>query len=134
MNKKELLEQYNTNYTEEEFFKNNVTYAFSHIQVEEAIKKLGAKDKTELTTIFGYGDLCLKSKAKDILLWVIEREQEKKVWLKNLSTKEQELIIEYELYNHECEYTYDIEPVVDLFKNIFTYNDIMLVFHKIKKQ
>lgn len=134
MNKKELLEQYNKNYTEEEFFKNNVTYAFSHIQVEEAIKKLGAKDKTELTTIFGYGDLCLKSKAKDILLWVIEREQEKKVWLKNLSTKEQELIIEYELYNHECEYTYDIEPVVDLFKNIFTYNDIMLVFHKIKKQ
>ena len=134
MNKKELLEQYNKNYTEEEFFKNNVTYAFSHIQVEEAIKKLGAKDKTELTTIFGYGDLCLKSKAKDILLWVIEKEQEKKVWLKNLSTKEQEIIIEYELYNHECEYTYDIEPVVDLFKNIFTYNDIMLVFHNIKKQ
>ena len=134
MNKKELLEQYNKNYTEEEFFKNNVTYAFSHIQVEEAIKKLGAKDKTELTTIFGYGDLCLKSKAKDILLWVIEKEQEKKKWLKSLSTKEQEIIIEYELYNHECEYTYDIEPVVDLFKNIFEYNDIMLVFHKIKKQ
>ena len=134
MNKKELLEQYNKNYTEEEFFKNNVTYAFSHIQLEEAIQKLGAKDKTELTTIFGYGDLCLKSKAKDILLWVIEKEQEKKKWLKNLSTKEQEMIIEYELYNHECEYTYDIEPVVDLFKSIFTYNDIMLVFHKIKKQ
>ena len=134
MNKKELLEQYNKNYTEEEFFKNNVTYAFSHIQLEEAIKKLGAKDKTELTTIFGYGDLCLKAKAKDILLWVIEREQEKKNWLKNLSTKEQEIIIEYELYNHECEYTYNIEPVVDLFKNIFEYNDIMLVFHKIKKQ
>ena len=134
MNKKELLEQYNKNYTEEEFFKNNVTYAFSHIQIEEAIKKLGAKDKTELTTIFGYGDLCLKSKAKEILLWVIEREQEKKKWLKNLSTKEQEIIIEYELYNHECEYTYDIEPVVDLFKNIFEYNDIMLVFHKITKQ
>ena len=99
MNKKELLEQYNKNYTEEEFFKNNVTYAFSQIQLEEAIKKLGAKDKTELTTIFGYGDLCLKSKAKEILLWVIEREQEKKKWLKNLSTKEQEIIIKYELYN-----------------------------------
>ena len=134
MNKKELLEQYNRNYTEEEFFKNNVTYAFSQMQLEEAIKKLGAKDKTELTTIFGYGDLCLKSKAKEILLWVINREQEKKEWLKSLSPQEQNIIIEFELYNHECEYTYDIEPVVDLFKGIFEYNDIMLAFHRITKQ
>ena len=29
MNKQEVLEQYNTNYTEEEYFRNNVTYAFS---------------------------------------------------------------------------------------------------------
>jgi len=134
MNKKELLEQYNRNYTEEEFFKNNVTYAFSQMQLEEAIKKLGAKDKTELTTIFGYGDLCLKSKAKEILLWVINREQDKKEWLKSLSPKEQNIIIEYELYNHECEYSWDISPVVDLFKNIFEYNDIMLAFHRITKQ
>lgn len=134
MNKKELIEQYNRNYTEEEFFKNNVTYAFSQMQLEEAIKKLGAKDKTELTTIFGYGDLCLKSKAKEILLWVINREQDKKEWLKSLSQKEQNIIIEYELYNHECDYSWDISPVVDLFKNIFEYNDIMLAFHRITKQ
>lgn len=134
MNKKELLEQYNRNYTEEEFFKNNVTYAFSPIQLEEALNKLGAKDKMELTSIFGYGDLCLKSKAKEILLWVINKEQDKKEWLKSLSPKEQNIIIEYELYNHECEYTWDITPVVDLFKNIFEYNDIMLVFHRITKQ
>lgn len=134
MNKQEVLEQYNKNYTEEEYFKNNVTYAFSQSQLENAMKKLGADDKSELTSLFGYGDICLKSKAKEILLWVINREKQKKKWLKGLTTKEQNYIIEYELYNHECNYTWDIEPVVDVFKDIFTYNDIMIVFHKITKQ
>lgn len=134
MNKQELLEQYNKNYTEEEYFKNNVTYAFSQLQLENAMKRLGANDKNELTSLFGYGDICLKSKAKEILLWVIDREREKKNWLKGLTTKEQNYIIEYELYNYECNYTWDIEPVLDLFKDIFTHNDIMIVFHKITKQ
>ena len=134
MNKKELLEIYNSNYAEEDYFTKNVAFAFSKIQLDEAMRKLGAKDKTELTTIFGYGDICLKSKAKEIYLWVIAKEEEKQEWLKNLTNEEQNYIIEYELYNHECEYTYDIEPVVDLFKDIFTYNDIMSVFHKITEQ
>ena len=134
MNKQEVLEQYNKNYTEEEYFKNNVTYAFSQSQLENAMKKLGANDKSELTSLFGYGDICLKSKAKEILLWVIDKEKQKKNWLKGLTTKEQNYIIEYELYNYECNYTWDIEPVVDLFKDIFSYNDIMTVFHKITKQ
>ena len=134
MNKHELLEQYNKSYTEEEYFKNNVAFAFSQLQLENAMKKLGANDKNELTSLFGYGDICLKSKAKEILLWVIDKEKQKKNWLKGLTTKEQNYIIEYELYNHECTYTWVIEPVVDLFKDIFTYNDIMTVFHKITKQ
>lgn len=134
MNKQELLEQYNKNYTEEEYFKNNVTYAFSQLQLDKAMNKLGANDKSELTSLFGYGDICLKSKAKEILLWVIDREKQKKNWLKGLTTKEQNYIIEYELYNYECNYTWDIEPVVDLFKDIFSYNDIMTVFHNITKQ
>ena len=134
MNKHELLEQYNKSYSEEEYFKNNVAYAFSQLQLENAMKKLGANDKNEITSLFGYGDICLKSKAKAILLWAIDKEKQKKNWLKGLTTKEQNYIIEYELYNHECNYTWDIEPVVDLFKDIFTHNDIMIVFHKITKQ
>ena len=134
MNKHELLEQYNKSYTEEEYFKNNVTYAFSQSQLENAMKKLGANDKNELTSLFGNGDICLKSKAKAILLWAIDKEKQKKNWLKGLTTKEQNYIIEYELYNYECNYTWDIEPVVNLFKDIFTHNDIMTVFHKITKQ
>lgn len=133
MNKKELLEKYNKNYTEEDFYKQNVTYAFSQIQLQEAMKKLGATSEDELTS-FGFGSICLKSKFIEITKWMLKKERERKNWLKSLSQKEQEIIIEYELYNYECTYTYDIEDVVDLFKNVFSWNDIMSVFHKITRQ
>jgi len=133
MTKKELLEIYNKNYTEEEYYKQNVTYAFSNEQLQNAMKKLGATNEDELTS-FGYGSICLKSKFKEIMQWILKKEQEKQEWLKSLSDKEKDIIIKYELYNYECDYTDDIGSVVDLFKNIFTWNDIMSVFHKIKRQ
>ena len=66
--------------------------------------------------------------------WILNREHERSEWLKSLQDEEKDIIIEYELYNYECDYTDDIESVVDLFKNVFTWNDIMTVFHKIKRQ
>ena len=133
MKKNELLKVYNKNYTEEEYYKQNVTYAFSQEQLQNAMKKLGATNEEELTS-FGFGSICLKSKFKEIVKWILEKQTEKENWLKNLTQKEQEIIIEYELYNYECDYTYDIDNVVDVFKNVFEYNDIMSVFHKITKQ
>ena len=65
---------------------------------------------------------------------MLNKERERKEWLRSLPDKEKDIIIEYELYNYECDYTYDIDNVVDLFKNVFTWNDIMHVFHKITKQ
>lgn len=133
MTKNELLEIYNKNYTEEEFYKQNVTYAFSNEQLQNAMKKSGATSENELTS-FGFGSICLKSKFKKIMQWILNREEERKNWLKNLTNEEKNIIIEYELYNYECDYTYDIDNVVDLFKDVFEYNDIMRVFHKITKQ
>lgn len=133
MNKKELLEKYNKKYTEEEFYKQNVSYVFSDEQLQNSMKKLGATNVDELTS-FGFGSICLKSKLKDIIQWMKDKENERKNWLKNLTDKEKDIIIEYELYNYECNYTYDIEDVVDLFKNVFSWNDIMSVFHKITRQ
>lgn len=133
MTKKELLEKYNKNYTEEEYYKQNVTYAFSQSQLQEAMHKLGATNKNELTS-FGFGSICLKSNFKEIMKWILNREHERSEWLKSLQDEEKEIIIEYELYNYECDYTDDIESVVNLFKNVFTWNDIMSVFHKIKRQ
>ncbi len=133
MTKKELLEIYNKSYTEEEFYEKNVTYAFSNEQLQNAMKKLGATSENELTS-FGYNTICLKSKVKEIVNWILEKQKEKENWIKNLSQEEKDIIIEYELYNYECTYTYDIDDVVDIFKNVFEYNDIMRVFHKITKQ
>lgn len=133
MNKKSLLERYNKSYTEEEFYEKNVTYAFSNEQLQEAMKKLGAKSENELTS-FGYNTICLKSKVKEIVKWILEKQKEKANWLKGLSQEEKNIIIEYELRNYECDFTWDIDDVVALFKNIFEYNDIMAVFHKITKQ
>lgn len=133
MTKNEVLKIYNKSYTEEEYYKKNVTYAFSQSQLQDAMKKLGATSKNDLTS-FGYGSICLKSKFKEIIDWMLNKENERKNWLKNLTIKEQEYIIAYELRNYECDYTWDIEPVVDIFKNVFEYNDIMRVFHKITKQ
>lgn len=56
MQKRELLKKYNKSYTEEKFYKDNVTYAFSDEQLQGAMKKLGAKDKDELTTL-GYSTI-----------------------------------------------------------------------------
>lgn len=133
MNKKELLEIYNKNYTEEEYYKQNVTYAFSQNQLQDAMKKLGATNKNELTS-FGFGSICLKSKLQEIIKWILQKESKRKEWLQTLTNEEKNIIIEYELYNYECDYTYNIDNVVDLFKGIFEYNDIMTVFHKITKQ
>lgn len=133
MTKNELLEIYNKSYTEEEFYEKNVTYAFSNEQLQNAMKKLGATSENELTS-FGYNTICLKSKVKEIVNWILEKQKEKENWLKSLNQKEKDIIIEYELYNYECTYTYDIDDVVDIFKNVFEYNDIMRVFHKITRQ
>lgn len=133
MTKNELLGIYNKSYTEEEFYEKNVAYAFSKEQLQEAMQKLGATDTKELTT-FGYNTICLKSKVKEIVNWILEKQKEKENWLKSLNQKEKDIIIEFELYNYECTYTYDIDDVVDIFKNVFEYNDIMRVFHKITKQ
>ena len=40
------------------------------------MKKLGATNEDELTS-FGYGSICLKSKFKEIMQWILKKEQEK---------------------------------------------------------
>ena len=87
MTKNELLEIYNKSYTEEEFYNQNVTYAFSQSQFQDAMKKLGATNEDELTS-FGFGSICLKSKFKEIMQWMLKKEEERKNWLKNLPIEE----------------------------------------------
>ena len=134
MNRNEVLKKYNKNYLEQEFYNNNIYYAFSENQLQEGMRKLGAKDTDELTSIFGAGDICLKSKVKELVTWINSQSQERVKWLVSLTEEEKEIIIEYEIGNHECTYTWDIEPVVDLLQDIFGYNLIVKVWQKVKKE
>ena len=133
MNKKSLFAKYNENYTEENFFKENVTFAFSEAQLQEAMKKLGTPNRSELITIYGIGDVCLKSKAKEIVAWVEKHHQARIKWLQGLSEEEKSAIIEFEIHNHECTYTWEIEPALDLLQDVFGYDLIIQVWAKVKK-
>jgi len=59
----EELKLENKSFMEDPFIKENLTFAFGKEQIQEAIKKLGAKSEDELTSIFGVGDVCLISNA-----------------------------------------------------------------------
>ena len=133
MNKSKLLKMYNKNYTDDRFYETNIAYAFSEAQLKKAMKKLGATDRSELTSIYGIGDLCLKSKAQEIITWISSSHQERIDWLKGLTDEEKEAVIEYELYNHECFYTRDLEPVVNKFLLVYGEEQIVKVFNKIRK-
>lgn len=57
----------NKSFMDDEFIKENLTFAFGKEQIKEAIKKLGARSEDDLTSIFGVGDVCLISNAKKII-------------------------------------------------------------------
>lgn len=57
----------NKSFMDDEFVKENLTFAFGKEQIQEAIKKLGAKSEDDLTSIFGVGDVCLISNAPKII-------------------------------------------------------------------
>ena len=134
MNRKELIAKYSENYLEQKFYSKNVMYAFSKEQIQDAIKKLGAKEEHELTSIFGIGDICLQSKKKEIIEWINRQTKEKEKWLQSLAKEEKEVIIRYELTNHECGYTRDIAPVLTKLKDVFTNNLIINVWQKARKE
>ena len=54
--------------------------------------------------------------------------------LKNLSKTEQKIIIRYEIFEHKCNLTGDITPVLELFKGIFAHRLIMAVWREIKEK
>lgn len=132
MDREKLLEKYNSNSLNTPFIKENLTYAFGKKQLQEAIKKLGAKSEDDLTSIFGVGDVCLKSKANDILKVFNKLQNEKEKWLKNLTDKEKEIITIYELGNYECTYTYNIQPILMILEPYFGSDFIIKVWNKLK--
>jgi len=68
----------NKSFMEDPFIKENLTFAFGKEQIQEAIKKLGAKSEDELTSIFGGGDVSIISNATKIIEIINKYNKERK--------------------------------------------------------
>ena len=111
--------------------KHKIFFAFSNEQLEEGKKKIGVKDNKELASL-GMGGF---GKKEDIKLFFEEADKEDKRYKAELkeARKAKEEAILYELNNHECFYTGEIDDVANIFKGIYNTKDIWKVFMKHKE-
>lgn len=105
-------------------------FAFSNKQLEEGMKKHPLAEGDKYLDL-GAGMFILKSNKekeiqgfKDIEEWFVKTIDEYNL---------RETYILYEIYNHECYYTYDITDAVEKLKGFCTEEDIQNVFNKHKK-
>lgn len=115
-----------------------VFWAFSTEQFKEGIDKikkdgfLKEGDKVVRIPAGGF----VPKKNVDKLTELLKQANEKhKQGLKEIRAekKESENAILYELNNHECFYTGDIEPVAEIFKGTYTKKEILKVYVKNNK-
>lgn len=108
--------------------KHKIFFAFSTSQLEEGMKKIGAKEKSELTNL-GMGMIALKTEADAFIEAMDQADKQYKKDLKE-AKEAKESAIYYELCNHECFYSGNIDPVVELFEDIYTIEEIKQVYKK----
>lgn len=109
------------------FKKCGLIWAFSDEQFAEQKQPLENGDKY---VSIGAGGYVPKSKVDMLLDGLAEIRKNREAQTKKMTPKEQYDEISYQLNNHECFYTYDIEPVVDMFKGRYTEKQINDVFMK----
>jgi len=107
--------------------KHKVFFAFSEKQLIEGMEKIGITDRKELTSIFG-GGLLPKSEVKAFLDNMTAVDKQYKKELREAREAKNEAIL-YELHNHECFYTGEIDEVIKLFDGVFTPFEIKEVFN-----
>lgn len=82
----------------EEFNSFPITYAFSEQQLDEALKRLGAK-KEECVSVFGHGDIVKKEDAPKLIAMMKRHDQEVAEAMKDEEFAEGAFL--YEMNNHE---------------------------------
>lgn len=105
-----------------------VFFAFSQSQLEEGKKKIGITDNKDLTDI-GAGGFCPKAKASLFANAMDEAEKEFKKELKEAEQAKEEAIL-YELNNYESFYRGNMDDVIEIFKGIYTKEEIEAVYKK----
>lgn len=103
-----------------------IFFAFSDKQFEEGKKKTNFKEGDKLISVLGGGCLPLSNKDK----YIKDSEKASEDFIKALKEGEEikEQAIKYELANHECYYTGEIDAVVNMFKGIYTSEEILKVY------
>lgn len=76
-----------------------IAFAFTETQLDEAIKKLGAKKIQECTTILGCGDVLLKKDVPDFIAMTKRHADEVRALFEDKELAAE--IFEYEMDNHE---------------------------------
>ena len=104
-----------------------IFFAFSNDRFKEKVDKLGEK-----VVDIGAGGFCPSSKVKEFSSGIKNIEAWHKKTMAELKEKEafKNKAIAYELNNHECYYTGEIEDVVEFFKGVYTLEDIKKVYKK----
>jgi len=96
----------------------NGFYAFGEVQLNKEMEKRGIKEKNELILLNGFGGLIIpknkKQRFENEFFLLNEKDKKRTQELEN-NKKELKKAIIYELNNHECLYTYDLNPVYRLF-------------------
>lgn len=115
-----------------------VFWAFSKDQFKEGIEKSrreGFLNEGEKVARIPLGGFCPVKNIAKLTQGIKEANEKHRQGLKELRKEKQETqkAILYELNNHECFYTGDVEPVVEIFKNVYTKKQIVEVFKKFNK-
>lgn len=105
---------------------NGVFFAFSQEQLKEGLATL--KKKGDKIVSIGAGGFLPKSNADKFFKEMGQANDNNKKAIKELREEKQKAIL-YELNNYECFHSGDIEPVVDLFKGIYTEKAILKVYN-----
>ncbi len=107
-----------------------VFWAFSPEQFKEGKEKCNLKEGEKLVNIFG-GGVCPKKNVDKMINGLKEADKTQKKEMKEFREIKEEAIL-YELKNHECFYTTEIDDVVELFKGTYTTQEIRKVYNKHK--
>lgn len=108
-----------------------VFWAFNQSQLEEGKAKIGIQDNKLLMSI-GMGGFCPRANADELMRLMKEEDARYHKELKDAKEQKEQAIL-YELYNHESYYTGDLEPVIEIFKGLYTPKEIRDVYLKAKK-
>jgi len=108
-----------------------VFWAFSNEQLEKGKQSIGITENNQLTSI-GMGGFLPKINA-DELFKSLELENKRYRAELREAREAKEQAIRYELSNHECYYTGNLEPVIELFDGLYTAKEIKEIYTKYKK-